>query len=168
MKYSVVYSSKTGNTKMLANTICNFFHENKCVYIGSPNEDALQADIIFIGFWTDKGRCNDEIAEFCKSVHHKKLFLFGTAGFGQDPEYFHKILRRTQKYISKDNEIIGTYMCQGKMPMSVRQRYEKMAHSHSPIPNVKNLIENFDQALNHPNTEDLNKLENCIRKALSK
>lgn len=42
-------------------------------------------------------------------------------------------------------------MCQGKMPMSVRQRYEQMAQKQPEkfIP----MIENFDQALSHPSLE---------------
>ena len=47
-------------------------------------------------------------------------------------------------------------MCQGKMPMSVRQRYEQMAQKQPErfLP----MIDNFDKALSHPNEQDLQSL----------
>ena len=53
-------------------------------------------------------------------------------------------------------------MCQGKMPMSVRKRYEKMMSSPVKLPNLQNLIENFDKALDHPNDKDLELLKSKI------
>ena len=86
-----------------------------------------------IGFWTDKGHCNQEITDFLKTVQSKEVFLFGTAGFGGSQEYFGKILSSVQKHLDASNTVIGTYMCQGKMPQSVRERYVKMKNSPLPI-----------------------------------
>ena len=158
MKYAIVYSSKTGNTKMLADVIRQTLDEKDIIYFGEPCKQALEADQIYVGFWTDKGRCNDEIADFLKTLDNKNIFLYGTAGFGQDSAYFEKIIEKTQKYMNDTNTVIDTYMCQGKMPMSVRDRYEKMPH----IPNIKKLIENFDQALSHPDAQDLEHLKEKI------
>ena len=113
-------------------------------FFGSPSQEALQAERLFIGFWTDKGRCNQEITDFLKTLKCKEVFLFGTAGFGGSQEYFDKILSSVQKRLGASNTVIGTYMCQGKMPQSVRERYVKMKNSPLPIPNVDKMIENFD------------------------
>ena len=158
MKCAIVYSSKTGNTKMLAEVIQQTVAKEDVIYFGQPSQHALEADQIYVGFWTDKGQCNDEIARFLKTLENKKVFLFGTAGFGQDPAYFEKIIDKTKKYMKDSNTLMDTYMCQGKMPMSVRARYEKMPH----IPNIKKLIENFDQALTHPDAQDLQNLKEKI------
>lgn len=40
------------------------------------------AECIFVGFWTDKGTCDDNITAFLNKLENKKVFLFGTAGFG--------------------------------------------------------------------------------------
>ena len=63
------------------------------------------------------------------------MFLFGTAGFGESEAYFQKVLDRVKESIDESNSIIGTYMCQGKMPMAVRERYEKMKQQPNPAPN---------------------------------
>ena len=71
MKTSVVFSSKTGNTQQLANAVAAALPKQELLYTGAPNEAALAADRLYIGFWTDKGSCNREIAAFLKQVKGK-------------------------------------------------------------------------------------------------
>ena len=71
MKTSIVYSSKTGNTRQLADAIAAALPENDILYTGTPCEASLAADRLFIGFWTDKGSCNSKIADFLKTVKGK-------------------------------------------------------------------------------------------------
>ena len=54
-------------------------------------------------------------------------------------------------------------MCQGKMPQSVRERYVKMKENPEHPDNIDTLIENFDCALSHPDSDDLEKLRNLCR-----
>ena len=166
MKISIVYSSKTGNTRQLADAIAAVLPENDILYNGTPSDAALAADRIYIGFWTDKGRCNQEITDFLKTLKGKEVFLFGTAGFGGSQEYFDKILSSVQKRLGASNTVIGTYMCQGKMPQSVRERYVKMKNSPLPIPNVDKMIENFDTAVSHPDETDLQKLKYAVAQCI--
>ena len=162
MKYAIVYSSQTGNTKMLAEAIKTVLPEEECVYFGKPDAAALQAERIYAGFWTDKGTCDEETSKFLKALTNQELFLFGTAGFGENQEYFDKVLKKSEKNIKKSVNIIGSFMCQGKMPMSVRQRYEKMQKGAVKLPNIKGLIENFDKALTHPDDKDIENLKESV------
>ena len=88
MKYSIVFSSVTGNTRQLADAILSVLPQENLRYFGPPAEIALEADCLYVGFWTDKGHCNKEISTFLKGVKGKEIFLFGTAGFGGSQEYF--------------------------------------------------------------------------------
>lgn len=160
MKYSITYTSSTGNTALLAERLRTILPTEQCIYYGSPDQEAPQGDVIFAGFWTDKGTCSDELASFLQTLRDKKIFLFGTAGFGGTEEYFTQILDRVGAHLDQSNTLIGTYMCQGKMPMSVRGRYEAMA-TDSPD-KARSLMENFDRALSHPDADDLNRLEHLI------
>ena len=154
MKYAIVFSSRTGNTKQLAEVVSSVLPQADLCFFGSPSQEALQAERLFIGFWTDKGRCNQEITDFLKTLKGK--------GFGGSQEYFDKILSSVQKRLGASNTVIGTYMCQGKMPQSVRERYVKMKNSPLPIPNVDKMIENFDTAVSHPDETDLQKLKYAV------
>lgn len=163
MKIAIVYSSRTGNTRQLADAIHEALEGSTVIYFGAPDAKALEADRIYAGFWTDKGSCDADTAQFLKTVTNQELFLFGTAGFGGSQEFFAQVLKRASKNIGKDVRVIGTYMCQGKMPMSVRERYEKMQKSPIPVPNIKGMIENFDKALSHPDQADLDALKAAVR-----
>lgn len=163
MKYSIVYSSKTGNTKMLAERLQAVLPSRDCVYCGMPDESALTAERLYIGFWCDKGTCDADTEAFLKTVKGKEVFLFGTAGFGGEKAYFDKILKKVQRNLNKDVKVVGTFMCQGKMPMSVRERYEKMMKAPVHAPNIGALIQNFDMALSHPDEDDLGQLEENVK-----
>lgn len=92
MKYIIVYSSITGNTKIIADAIQDVLDESTCVYFGKTDEVPSQdAEVIFVGFWVLKGSCTDEIKKYLATLENKKIFLFGTAGFGGSEDYFPKI-----------------------------------------------------------------------------
>ena len=158
MSYAIVFSSKTGNTRLLADTLRASLPQNECTYFGAPAPEALEAETLYIGFWTDKGHADDTLTAFLQTLKGKRIFLFGTAGFGGSAEYFEQILAAVQKSLDGSNTVIGTYMCQGKMPMTVRQQYEKMLQQPNHAPNLEMLIENFDKALAHPDAADLDQL----------
>lgn len=158
MGYSIVYSSRTGNTAKLAQTIREALPAEDCIYFGEPDPKALEAETIYLGFWTDKGSCDEASAEFLKILTGQRLFLFGTAGFGGAPAYFEQILDRVKSKLGSGVTVVGSYMCQGKMPMSVRERYLQMEES----PRRTAMLKNFDAALNHPDAEDLTRLRAAL------
>lgn len=154
MRYSIVYSSNTGNTRQLAQEIEHQIPAQALAYCGAPDAAALQADVLFVGFWTDKGTCDEKVAQFLKETAGKKVYLFGTAGFGQSQQYFDQILARVKENLPEDAVYGGGFMCQGRMPQAVRSRYEAMQAKEPENPRYKMLIENFDAALAHPGEDD--------------
>ena len=158
MSYSIVYSSKTGNTGLLAETIRAALPGEACVYFGPPDERALAAETVYAGFWTDKGSCDETMAAFLARLTGQKVFLFGTAGFGGAEAYFQKILEAVRTHLKEDVPVIGTFMCQGRMPQGVRARYEAMEDS----PRRQAMLDNFDRALTHPDQDDLDRLREAV------
>lgn len=155
MRYSIVYSSNTGNTRQLAEEIEKQLPAGELVYCGAPDAAALQAEVLFVGFWTDKGSCDEKVAELLKQAGGKTVYLFGTAGFGQSQQYFDQILARVRENLPAGAVYGGGFMCQGRMPQAVRSRYEAMQAKEPENARYKMLIENFDAALAHPNADDL-------------
>lgn len=158
MSYAIVYSSRTGNTAMLARAVREALPQEDCRYFGAPAPQALAADTVYVGFWTDKGTCDEPTARFLQSLTDQKVFFFGTAGFGGAPAYFQQILDRVKANLAPGVQVTGTYMCQGKMPQAVRDRYAAMEES----PRRTAMLENFDQALSHPDQEDLARLQAAV------
>ena len=117
------------------------------------------AEMIYVGFWTDKGTADQACLELLGRLRNKKIFLFGTAGFGGSEAYFTQILERVQANVPDSCEIVGTFMCQGKMPDVVRERYAAM----EPSPKRDMMLENFQKALAHPNEDDLTALTKLVQ-----
>ena len=216
--YSIVFSSRTGNTAELAEAVREALPEGTCEYFGSVNgavgggfdsdgnrdcsecsmandsnksgfggsdnsygdgscansygdgscaNSAIPAsETLFVGFWTNQGVADQATQKLLKQLRNRKIFLYGTAGFGGSEAYFQAILDKTKAFIDDSNTVIGTFMCQGKMPHSVRERYVKMKEQPDHIPNIDTMIENFDKALSHPDANDLEKLANLVSKAV--
>lgn len=169
MTYSIVYSSKTGNTKMLADALHQALPADDCLYFGAPDAQALAAERIYIGFWTDKGTCDAETASFLAQLTQQEIFLFGTCGFGGGVAYFEQILARVRDLLPESVQLVGSYVCPGKMPQSVRDRYVRIAEEEpAKRSHMQKMIFNFDCALSHPDANDLQALieevENCQKK----
>ena len=166
MKYLITFASATGNTQKLAQVVREALPADECVNFGSTMmiapHDVVEAKRAYVGFWTNRGTCPDAVAEFLQGLAGKEIFLFGTAGFGESQDYFDGILARVKENVPKSARVIGTFMCQGKMPASVRERYVKMKNSPLPIPNIDKMIENFDKAISHPDYEDIDRLKGSI------
>ena len=168
MTYSIVYSSKTGNTKMLADALHQALPADDCLYFGAPDAQALAAERIYIGFWTDKGSCDAETAAFLAQLTRQEIFLFGTCGFGGGVAYFEQILARVRDLLPESVQLVGSYLCPGKMPQSVRDRYVRIAEEEPAKRSHMQKMFNFDCALSHPDANDLQGLieevENCQKK----
>ena len=54
-RYSILFSSMTGNTKELADAIREILPEETLDYFGLCKDADPQSEILYIGFWTDKG-----------------------------------------------------------------------------------------------------------------
>ena len=163
MTYAIIFNSLTGNTKILADHIAKSLPKEDCLYFGKPDLEALKADIIYLGFWTIKGQCDVPTEKFLSNLENKKVFLFGTCGYGQDVQYFNQIISNTKALLPDSTKVIGSFMCQGKMGPQVRKRYEDLLGDPKQHDKMLHLIENFDQALSHPNQNDLDELSAKIK-----
>ena len=165
MKVAIIYSSITGNTKLLAETIKSEINKD-IVYCGKPINEGIDADIYFIGSWTNKGDASNDIINFFKKLKNKKIAYFGTAGYGGSTTYYDTLFSRVKQYIDSSNTILGYFYCQGKMPVQIKERYIKMITEN---PNDKNLevsIKNYEDALTHPDKKDLEDVKKWVNKIL--
>lgn len=154
MKIAVVYKSLTGNTKLVAEAIGEALKAEHDVCVCEPTE-CVEADLYFVGTWIDKGSCTKEITEFLTTLNNQKIALFATAGFGGSQEYYGALAGRIKAQIPVSNEVLGQFFCQGKMPMSVRDRYVAMLQANPEDKNMEVNVKNFDEALSHPDEADL-------------
>lgn len=165
MKIAIVFDSITQNTKTVAEAICQALPQTDVVYCGAP-ASGIDADCYLVGSWTDKGMCSDKIKSFLETLHHKTVAYFATAGFGGSASYYEKLFDRVSAVIPKDNLLASPFFCQGKMPMSVRDRYVQLMTAHPEDRSLAVSIQNFDEALAHPNGEDLQNAQNWAKEVV--
>lgn len=127
---------------------------------------ASEADVVFVGFWCDKGSCSPAAQHFLQGLAGKRVFLFGTCGFGESDEYFAQILDRVRTYLPADAQYIGGAMCQGKMGMGVKRRYEGMLEKDPENAQARMLIDNWNKAQSHPNEDDVSRIAAAAKEAL--
>lgn len=154
MTEAIIYDSLSGNTESLAKEIKSI---KKNAYYEKINnkliEELPEYDIYYIGSPIIKGICTDKIKRLLQKIENKKIFLFITTGYkGED--YYESLTRRILEIIPKSNQILGIFLCQGKMQDAVKERYIKLIQEHPEDKNLKVSLENFEQAKPHPDEND--------------
>ena len=150
MQYTIVYSSQTGNTAQLAQALREALPAQDCRYFGPPGPDVPETPLVLAGFWTDKGDCPPDLAAFLSGLHGRSVALFGTAGYGGGGAYFQAVLDRAAGPLPEDHLRLPGFLCQGKMPPAVRERYAAAG--------LHDKVALFDAALSHPDGADLEAL----------
>lgn len=154
MTEAIIYDSLSGNTESLAKEIKSI---KKNAYYEKINdkliEELLEYDIYYIGSPIIKGMCTDKIKRLLQKIENKKIFLFITTGY-KGEEYYESLTRRILEIIPKSNQILGIFLCQGKMQDAVKERYIKLIQEHPEDKNLKVSLENFEQTKTHPDEND--------------
>ena len=115
---------------------------------------ASEAGVVFVGFWCDKGSCSPAVQHFLRGLVGKRVFLFA------------QILDRVRAYLPADAQYIGGAMCQGKMGMGVKRRYEGMLEKDPENAQARMLIDNWNKAQSHPNEDDFSRIAAAAKEAL--
>ena len=93
-RITIVCESLTGNTAMLAEALRAHLQMSDGCVLAPDCAEMDSSDVFFVGSWTDKGDCGANTAAFLEKLEHKKVFLFGTCGFGRSDAYYDTVYRR--------------------------------------------------------------------------
>lgn len=72
-RYSIIFSSLTGNTKKLADTIRAVLPSEDCDYFGAPETAELHSEMLYVGFWTDKGNADSAVLQLLSKLRGKRF-----------------------------------------------------------------------------------------------
>lgn len=155
LEYLVLYESPSGNTKKIAATIFSRLPgTSKDLIDITTDKEIPEAQVYFIGFCVHRGTCSMDVSDFITGLGGKQIALFGTCGMGNSPDYYKAIENSVNAWIESDNDYLGAFICQGKMPRKVRQKYETMRDAENTA-QIDMYIHNFDEALTHPDSLDI-------------
>ena len=142
MKYVITFSSMSGNTAALAGRLHDLLPAESCVYFGDHSQEVAQldADLFFVGFWTDRGSCDDKTRVFLKKLDGN------TAA----------------RDIPVSNTVVPGFMCQGKVGARSRAHFEALLAREPENDTYKKVLEACRAAESHPDDADFKRLDEWI------
>ncbi len=166
MRYQIIYDSKTGNTRKLAEHIYEYLEgETRDIKTVAEFNGTEDADLYFVGFSTNRNSCSMDTADVLELLEEKKIALFGTCGMGNTQEYYEKIRKNIDVWMPEDYEDCGFFMCQGRMNDEIKERISIMSNKMTDEVKCKTW-QMYDDGLTHPDEEDLKKLELFVDDAI--
>lgn len=155
MNTLITYSSKTGNTKRLAEGIYkNIALDNVTIKPIHEVEDLEAYETILVGYWVDKGRPNQEAAEFMEKIRGKRVGIFTTLGAYPDTQHGWDSLVNGEALVKEHNEVLGRYICQGAIDEKLIAFFRKLG-SDNPHAITPEKLKRYEIAKQHPNEADM-------------
>lgn len=161
----VVYSSLTGNTKDVGEAIFKVLPEGSEIFSVEEAPSADGYENVAIGYWVDKGTADAKAAEYLQKTTNAKVFLFATLGAYPDSDHAAQSLDRGAALLGEGCEVIGKFICQGRISQAIMDRMRDMPadHPHAPTPER---LARWEAASHHPNEEDFSAVQNKVKEVL--
>lgn len=158
MKALIVYSSKSGNTKKLAEVLDRELtcQRTLCGIDQVPELDGY--DLVAVGFWLQAGKPDPKSAGLLADIGKKKLFLFATHGAAPDSAHAANAMAYAAS-LAPEATLLGTFNCQGQVDPAFLEK----ARNKDPQPPW---IGDAPAAEGHPDQADLERLAQVVRAGL--
>jgi len=162
IKMLIVYSSRTGNTKMVADAIREELGGDAGFYPmkEAPSPDAY--DLLIIGFWVNRGTADPSTLKYIENIRNKRIVLFATLGAYPDSDHAGKSMESVVEVLEGENEILGTFMCQGKIDPRLLEKYKTSQVMNKNHPMTSERRARHAEAAKHPDEKDLKEVRTFI------
>lgn len=148
MKALVVCSSRTGNTRRVAEAVRDALPQGAELYAVEDAPSPEGYGFVALGFWVDKGRPDDKASRYMRTVRGKAVGFFGTMGASPDSDHGRGVLEAAREELA-GNDIRCEFLCLGRIDPAV---VTAMSAHHPMTPERRARIET---ASTHPDAEDL-------------
>jgi flavodoxin len=160
MKTLIVYSSKSGNTKKLAEAVHAHLPGETVIQAIEENPDSAGYDLVVVGFWLQAGKVDPLAGKYLENLGSgSKLFLMATHGAAVHSQHALNAMTGAKKMASSCH-ILGSLNCQGE----VNADFLVKAQAKEPPPPW---IKDAPSAAGHPDDADIAKLLKEIDKITS-
>ncbi len=151
MDVLICYSSKTGNTRKIAEAIQQAVPYAAIHPVESAPEPS-RFDLVFMGFWVDKGTADPNAKNYMSSLKTQKVALFATLGAYPDSQHAQDSLDNAATLIP-DCNIVARFICQGAIDPKLTDWMRTLPAEHPHAPNEER-IQRWADAASHPDAED--------------
>ena len=134
-KFLIAYSSRTGNTKKVAEALYSVA-ENRCVLAQSKDVGNLdEYPLVFVGYWVDKGRPDKDTQDFLRRLENKKIILFQTLGAEPFSDHALGCFANAGRYIHESCHVLGGISIRGAIDPNLIARFSKLPDGSPHAPN---------------------------------
>ncbi len=155
MKNLVVYSSRTGNTKKLAEALYEHIPGEKQIAPVSEAPDPGDFTFIAAGFRIENGEPDREIQEYLKKiVDDCQVFLFATHASERGSDTVKGAMKKARD-LARRARIVGEFDCQGEVPE------DKLNEARQQTPEPA-WVKDAEKAKGHPDQEDIREMLKLI------
>jgi flavodoxin len=151
MTMLVVYSSRTGNTRMIAEAIHEIMPAGAVLAPVESAPDPAGYEFIALGFWVDKGAPDEAMLSYMDKVRGCSVGLFGTLGAWPDSPHAAESMEKAVARM-EGNRVLGTFLCQGKVDPDLLAAMAKMTDN--PHPMTAERKARLEEAAKHPDEND--------------
>ncbi len=162
LKTLLVYSSRTGNTRKVAEAILEVMPTGTMIFPVEKAPSPNGYDFVALGYWVDRGGPDKAAKAYLTKIKGTKIGLFGTLGAYPDSEHAIKAMANAETLAKTDNQVLGHFICMGKVDPALTERFKDLPpdHPHSMTPER---MARHLEATKHPNNDDLTMAKNNFR-----
>jgi hypothetical protein len=159
MERVVVYSSRSGNTRALAEAAFLALPEEKSLYAVEQAPDPARFDLVVLGFWVRHGEPDPEALGYLARVGKRPLFLFATLVSAPDSACARRAMAMAAAQ-APEAALLGTFCCRGQAdPAALAE-----ALTQKPLPAW---LAEAPAAFGHPDAADAADLHAALRAAIA-
>jgi len=158
MNTLVVYSSQTGNTRKLAQALCDGLAGPKQIHTIDEAPGPEGFDLVVMGFWLMGGQPDPKSRAYLPRIGTRNLFLLATHGAAADSAHARAALDQARA-LAAPARICGVFNCPGAVNPAVLEK----AHAKNPPPVW---LADAPAAVGRPNADDLQALRDAFARAL--
>ena len=103
MKFLIVYSSRTGNTRQVAEALYAAAPDGSTISNVETAPAADDYDVIFVGYWMDRGTADEKSKAYLRTLTKKKVVLFETMGASPASEHAYTGFANAATCLSEGN-----------------------------------------------------------------
>ena len=168
MKSIVIYTSKSGNTKKIAEAIAGELSCEAINFANASEIDLSEFDFIALGYYIDQGSPEKEFKKFIsQSVKNKKVGFFITLGADVPSAHATQAIDQGKElFMQNGNEILRTFICQGAIAPEVIEQLKKLGKAMPDDPRfalTPERLERWERAKTHPDEADVKAAKEAFR-----
>jgi len=153
MKVLIAYSSRTTNTRRLAEAIHIALPGAELSPVTfAPNPDAY--DMVFLGTWVENGTADEAAREYLAKIKGKKVAVFTSLGDYPDSQHARDCQAAIEALVSAGNTLVDQFMCQGAIDPALIEWMKELPkdHGYGPTEHRQKLWKDGE---GHPDDADI-------------